>query len=138
MLLALGSFIFEIDNLLFDQIRRRRSWRHPSGDRVGARPSSQYAGPGDDSINIKGLVADGQLGKAAAIAELAAMADAGGAYPLVDADGNVMGAFVIESLDEDLKHWHPSGVPMVIDFSLDLKRVDDDEAEPFVAGEPIQ
>ena len=54
MLLAIGMFVFEIPNVLFDQLKRRRSWRHPTSERVGARAASQFAGVGDDNLTITG------------------------------------------------------------------------------------
>lgn len=138
MLLSLGMFTFEQDTVLFDQLRRRRTWRHPSGDRVGARPSSQYAGPGDDLISLGGLLAPGQIGNPASLDELAEMADAGEAYPLVDGEGYVYGAYVIEGLDESKKYFMVDGAPRLVDFSIDLKRVDDDEGETGAAGQPVR
>lgn len=138
MLLSLGMFAFSIDDALFDQLRRRRTWRHPSGDRVGARPSSQFAGPGDDLITLAGLLAPGQIGRADALEDLAAMADTGEAYPLVDGEGYVYGAFVIEGLDESKKFFGVTGQARSNDFTLDLKRVDDDEGETGAAGQPVR
>lgn len=138
MLLALGMFAFSVDDAMFDQLRRRRSWRHPSGDRVGLRPAGQFAGPGGDSINLAGAVAPGQLGRREALDELAAMADAGAAYPLVDGEGYVYGAFVIEGLDETGRYFGTTGRPRLVDFSIELTRVDDDEGEPGAAGEPVR
>lgn len=138
MLLSLGMFAFEQDTALFDQLRRRRSWRHASGDRVGARPSSQYAGPGDDLISLGGKLAPGQLGNKESLEELAEMADAGEAYPLVDGEGFVYGAYVIEGIDEDKRYFMVDGAPRLVDFSIDLKRVDDDEGETGAAGQPVR
>ncbi|MFN3931605.1 MAG: phage tail protein [Brevundimonas sp.] len=138
MLLALGMFVFSMDNALFDQLRRRRTWRHPSGDRVGARPASQFAGPGDDNISLAGAVAPGQVGRREALDELAALADAGAAYPLLDGDGYIYGAFVIEGLDETARNLGTTGAPRLIDFSIELRRVDDDAGETGAAGEPVR
>ena len=137
MLLSLGMFAFSIDDAMFDQLRRRRTWRHPSGDRVGGRPVGQFAGPGDDTISLAGAVAPGQLGRREALDELAAMADVGAAYPLVDGEGYVYGAFVIEGLDETKKHFDLTQARL-IDFSLDLRRMDDDAGETGDAGQPVR
>lgn len=128
MLLALGMFVFGMDSLVYNQIQRRRGWRHPTNDRVGARPAGQFAGPGDDVITLPGVLAPGLTGRREALDELAAMADAGEAYTLVDGDGEHFGAYVITDLDETRRHITIDSQPRVIDFTLTLKRMDDDVA----------
>nr|WP_315025235.1 phage tail protein [Brevundimonas diminuta] len=128
MLLALGMFVFGMDSLVYNQVQRRRSWRHPTNDRVGARPAGQFAGPGEDVITLPGALAPGLTGRREALDELAAMADAGEAYTLVDGDGEHFGAYVITDLDETRRHITIDSQPRLIDFTLTLKRMDDDVA----------
>lgn len=128
MLLALGMFVFGMDSLVYNQIQRRRGWRHPTNDRVGARPAGQFAGPGEDVITLPGVLAPGLTGRREALDELAAMADAGEAYTLVDGDGEHFGAYVITDLDETRRHITIDSQPRLIDFTLTLKRMDDDVA----------
>lgn len=127
MLMALGDFVFSIDTVLFNQLQRKRSWRHPSNDRVGARAASQYAGPGEDTISLGGLHAPGQIGAFDALDALAGMADTGRAFPLLNGEGDVYGAFVITDLDETKRNFLVEGQPLAVDFTLALKRVDDGE-----------
>jgi uncharacterized protein len=134
MLLALGMFDFAIDTALFNQLQRRRNWRHPSGERVGARPASQYAGPGEDVITLGGLLAPGQIGHAEALDDIALMADAGAAYPLLDGEGYVYGAYVITDLDETKRNFLVDGQALTVDFVITLKRVDDDQGD---AGQTV-
>lgn len=138
MLASLGMFTFEIDTALFDQLRRRRSWRHPSNDRVGARSASQFAGPGDDMITLPGKIYPGQLGNPSSIDELAEMADTGQAFPFVDGEGEVYGAYVITDLDETRRELMADGMPACIEFSIELKRVDDDEGETGATGQTVR
>lgn len=137
-LMSIGMFSFEIDTALFDQLRRRRNWRHPSSDRVNSRPAFQFAGPGDDDISLSGRIYPGQLGDPLALDQLAAMAGTGQAFPLVDGEGDVYGAFIIVGLDETLRHIGASGKAAVIEFSLDLKRADDDQGETGAAGQAVR
>lgn len=127
--MALGRFIFGNDDLSYAQLQRRTSWKHPSNDRVGARAAAQYAGPGDDTITLNGLLAPGVIGRAGALDELRQLGDEGGAWPLVDGAGLVYGVYVITDLDETQRAIFHDGVPRVSDFTLSLKRVDDDQDE---------
>lgn len=136
MLLALGMFVFGMDSLVYNQVQRRRSWRHPTNDRVGARPAGQFAGPGDDVITLPGVLAPGLTGRREALHELAAMADLGEAHTLVDGDGEHFGAYVITDLDETRRHITIDSQPRLIDFTLTLKRMDDDVVAQDAAEAP--
>lgn len=138
MLMALGTYVFGIDSLLFNQLQRKRNWRHPSNDRVGASPASQFAGPGDDTVNLGGLLAPGQIGNAEALDDIATMAKAGQAYTLLDGEGYIYGAYVITDLDETKRNFLIDGQALAVDFTISLKRVDDDEGETGAAGQQVR
>ncbi len=129
MLMALGRFIFGNDDLSYAQLQRRTSWKHPSNERVGARAAAQFAGPGDDTITLNGLLAPGVIGRIGALDELRQLGDGGEAWPLVDGAGQVYGVYVITDLDETQRAIFHDGVPRISDFTLSLKRVDDDQDE---------
>lgn len=138
MLLAIGMFVFEIPNVLFDQLKRRRSWRHPTSERVGARSASQFAGVGDDDLTLTGVLAPGVIGRKDALEDLAAMADQGRSWPVVDGDGFVYGAYVILDLDETKREILDNGQARLIDFTLNLQRVDDDEGDTSATGSEVR
>lgn len=126
MLMSLGSFIFSIDDLLFDQLRERRTWRHPAGERVGLAPSYQYAGPGEHTLSLGGLLAPGQIGRRDALDDIVKLANTGEAQPLLDGEGYVYGAFVITGLDTSKSHFLKFGLALKVDFTIDMVRVDTD------------
>ncbi|MGI4816364.1 MAG: phage tail protein [Janthinobacterium lividum] len=125
MMMSLGQFVFSLTSAPFHKLQRQRSWKHATSSRIGARNASQFAGPGDDTITLNGLVAPETIGKIASITELGKMADSGDGYVLVDGTGNVYGAFVIDGLSETQTYHTSSGVARRIEFSLTLKRIDD-------------
>jgi len=124
MLAALGLFVFDLPTALFDELERRSDWRHTSVPRFGARPASQYVGPGPDTINLRGALVPEIAGRQAALETLRTMADDGEAWPLVDGAGRVFGNFVIVALDERQGWFVDNGVPRRIDFNLQLERDD--------------
>lgn len=133
MLMSLGEFIFSIDDLLFDQIRERRTWRHPAGERVGLAPAYQYAGPGEHTLSLGGLLAPGQIGRRDALDDIVKLAKTGEALPLIDGEGYVYGAFVITSLDTAKSHFLKFGLALKIDFTIEMVRVDNDEEDASAA-----
>lgn len=127
MMMSLGLFVFGLPTLAYQDLSRRSSWRHGQGSRVGARPASQYLGPGDELVTLSGVLAPEITGDPASLDQLREMADEGDAYPLVTgaSPGEVLGAFVIESIDTRGEHFFADGTPSRIEFDLSLRRVDD-------------
>jgi len=123
MLMALGQFAFEIGSAPYLELRRRTDWRHAESPRVGARPASQYLGPGSDKITLAGVILPGLAGRHSALRTLRTMGDDGEAHPLVDAQGLVHGDFVIESIDEAQSLFIDTGQPRRADFTIELRRV---------------
>ena len=124
MLAALGMFIFDTDTTLFDELTRRRSWRHGRTERFGARAASQYLGPGEDQVTLSGKLIPELAGSYSSFEKLVEMADTGEAYPLADGLGNILGSFTIETIDEQHGNLIDNGRARIIDFNIDLKRAD--------------
>lgn len=130
MMAALGQFVFALNTLAYQELRRSSSWRHASNSRVGARPARQYVGPGDETITLTGLQAPEFMSDRKAIERLRDMADKGSAYALVNGAGEAFGAWVIESIDETGSIFVREGVPRRVEFTITLARVDDALADP--------
>ena len=125
MMMALDLFVFSLPTLAYQELQRRTSWRHADTSRVGARAANQFLGPGDDKITLGGVLVPDAAGLRSTIADLRAMGDRGKSWSLVSGSGEVMGAWVIESLDETQTIFFEDGVPRKTDFSLSLKHVDE-------------
>lgn len=125
MLMAFGQFVFSLDTLAFQELKRSNSWRHPSNSRVGARPARQFVGVGDEGFAISGWIAPGQLGDYRSLDELRAMGDSGQAFAMVSGEGEVFGQFVLENLNETGTLHDRYGHPSKVSFDLQLARVDD-------------
>ncbi|MGZ2743261.1 phage tail protein [Burkholderia stagnalis] len=126
MMMSLNQFVFSLATAPFRELKRQRSWKHPTSSRIGVRDASQFAGVGNDTITLSGSVApDNGIGEIASIEALAQMGDVGDAYVLVDGQGYVYGAYVIESVNVTGTYHTKEGVPRKVDFDMTLKRVDD-------------
>lgn len=128
MLMSLGMFVFELPAIVYQELERRTDWRHGQTSRVGARPRNQFLGPGDDVITLTGSIPL-EIGDLAALETLRDMGDAGDAYPLVDGRGRVHGAHVILDLALREQGHLDDGTPRITDFTLNLRHVDDDQAQ---------
>lgn len=124
MLAGLGLFIFETDSLLFDELSRSREWRHAQTERFGARPASQFLGPGGDTVTLSGTLVPELAGAYSSLDTLAEMADSGDAYPLADGSGTVFGQFTIGKIEERQSNFIVGGRARQIGFTIELTRVD--------------
>lgn len=123
-LLTLGMFLFGIDALAYSDLQRRTSWRYGITERFGARPASQYLGPGDDNITLAGRLVPEVAGQFVAIDVLKAMAATGEDHPLIDGLGRVLGHYRIMRLEEAQLAIMAGGLPRGIDFTIELERAD--------------
>lgn len=131
MLMALGQFVFSLQTVAFQSLQRQTAWRHAQNSRVGARAASQFLGPGDDTITLPGVILP-EFGSRMSLDELHTLADAGQPLALVDGEGRVYGQWVITEKSETASYFSRTGQPARIEFSLSLRRVDDN----IVDGEP--
>jgi len=129
-MMALGQFLFGLDTLAYQHLRRAGDWRHPTNSRVGAMPARQYVGPGEDSIQLSGLQVPEFRGDRKALDQLRQMAADGAAYALVGGDGTVFGAWVILKVQETGTIFIAEGVARRVEFELELARVEDAKVQP--------
>jgi phage protein U len=133
MMMCLGTFVFSLRDGAYEQLTHDLSWRHARTERVGAIAASQFVGPGDDSIQLSGLIAPPLTGQYSSLATLREMADTGRPWALVTGDGLLLGAFAITTLKETQSLFFPDGTPRKVEFQLGLERVPDEamaEAQP--------
>lgn len=121
-LMSLGMFVFAIESVPYQELARKRAWRHARSERVGAHAASQFLGPGEETVSLKGVIAPPVIGDYSNMQVLEAMADQGEAHPLVEGNGVVWGHFTIESIDRTQQHFLPDGTPRRTEFTMELKR----------------
>ena len=133
MMMSIGTFVFALPSLAYQQLQRQMQWRHASSERVGARAAHQFVGVGDETIELSGLLVPDFAGEMASLDQLRAMATTGQAFPLVEGSGLVLGSYVLTAINATHTLFSLNGTPKRIEFTLSLKRVDaqgDDPTEP--------
>lgn len=134
-MMALGQFTFSLSSLPYQELQHQFGWRHPTTSRIGARPARQFLGPDDESITVNGVLMPELTGGRVSLDMIREMGDQGAAWPLIDgSDGRIHGLFIIESLSETKSFFFDDGTPRRIEFSLMLKRVDDDKIDRVGRG----
>ncbi|GIX31356.1 MAG: tail assembly protein [Porticoccaceae bacterium] len=131
VLMTLGdgaaTFRFAIDTAAYQWLTRRTEWRWPAQDRLWNDPARQFTGKGTDEITLEGVILPafrGGLGQVKAMRELAdvALRDGSAARPLtlVTGYGEVLGEWVITSIEEDQPVIGERGTPLEQRFRLTL------------------
>lgn len=130
MLMALGQFIFMPATLSFIEIQRQRSWNFSENAIARGPAQKQFIGAGADLVTLPGIVVQEHgIGNRLCIDELAAMADTGQGFVLIDGSGYMYGVYIIKDIDETRSILLFEGVPRKIDFTLKLERVDEGRIE---------
>ena len=134
MMLALGMFVFSLSTAAYQELQRQTDWRHASNSRIGAAPARQFVGRGEDAITLPGVILPELAGSPLSLDALRLMANTGKAWPVVEGSGRIYGLWVIESLSETKTVFFRDGTPRRIEFTLSLKRIDDDRIDLIGAG----
>lgn len=125
MIASFGLFVFDTTTMLPEDVNRHRDWRHASSERFGAIDASQFTGPGEEQLRFTGRLIPELAGSYSSIDTLAAMADAGEAHPFIRGDGLIFGNYIILSIDEQMGAMIDGGLPRVVGFSIEMKRMPD-------------
>jgi len=125
MMMTLGFFVFSRLTVPYQTSQHEMVWRHPTNSRVGARPSAQFLGVGDETLTLSGVLMPEITGGELSLDMLRKMADTGKAYPLIEGRGTVTGFFVIEKISKGRSEFFSDGAARRIEFTIELKRVDE-------------
>lgn len=128
-LMSLGLFTFALQTAPFETLKRSTGQRWTTNNRVGRGPAQQWVGPGADTITVDGLLMPELTGGAGNLDKLRSMADSGKAWILISGQGDHLGKWFIESVDETRSHHAGPGLPRRIEFTLKLVRYWGDAAD---------
>lgn len=127
ILMTLGWFPFSLKTAPYQQLKRQTQQRWASNQRVGEAPAYQHLGAGDDVITLSGTLVPELTGGPSNLDVLRSMMAGGKAWIMVSGEGVVMGRWFIENIDEDQSNFLSNGAARKIEFSLTLKRDQDQQ-----------
>ncbi|HYN76916.1 MAG TPA: phage tail protein [Lamprocystis sp. (in: g-proteobacteria)] len=56
VMMALGSYRFSLSTAAYQSLTRQAAWRWPEQERLGAAPVRQYVGPGEQILDLEGVI----------------------------------------------------------------------------------
>ena len=126
VMMTLGAVLFSVRTSVFQRLRRTTAYRWPSHERVGRLPTRQFTGPGDDKMNLDGVIMPTWRGSVGAVEALRELALTGEPQQLSAGTGDVFGLWCIEQLEEDRSGLFADGAPRRVAWTLQLARYGDD------------
>ncbi|WP_407078868.1 phage tail protein [Xenorhabdus szentirmaii] len=107
-----------------------------NGKRLKICPKSltttfQFIGPDNDTITLSGTLHPEITGGRLSLLALELMAESGKAWSFLDGSGTIYGMFIIESLDQTKSEFFADGAARQIEFTVTLRRVDENLGEMF-------
>ncbi|QOE32756.1 baseplate protein [Achromobacter phage Mano] len=124
-MMTLGGFRFGINTAAYQTLKRKTEYRWAAQDRFGRREALQYTGPGTDSITLEGAIFPAYRGGTGQVSNLRALAATGRPHMLIDGLGNILGQWVIESVDEGQGTFAAFGIPRKQEFTVQIRKFDD-------------
>ncbi len=132
VMLALGGYRFSVDTAAYQTLRRVNEYRWPAQDRIGREPARQYVGPGNQTVELDGIIYPHYRGGLGQLDTMRTEAGKGAPLMLVaSADarkGTVLGRWVIERIEETQSAHLPGGAPRKVAFRLALAYYGEDGA----------
>lgn len=125
VMLMLGGFKFSLNTAVFQQQQRATHWRWPSQERVGQFDALQFTGPGEDRITLPGVVYPQFRGGYDQVATLRKIGDQGKPVRLISAAGEMLGVWVIESVEETASQFTALGAPRKQEFTVTIRKFGD-------------
>lgn len=123
-LLMLGEFRFSVDSAVHDELSRSQNFNWATHERIGQSPALQFTGKGAESVSLRGRIYPEMTGSVRGVDEMREvakkMADSGKPETLVTGWGEVIGEFVISSINETQRTFFSNGAPRFQEFSMDL------------------
>lgn len=123
-MLMLGSFKFQLNVAVFQEMRRSTQYKWASQERFGQLAARQFVAPGDDTITLPGVIYPSWRGSGAAMENLRTLAARGQPLLLIDAQGSIYGRWVITGVEETRSVFAAFAQPRKIEFSVTLERFD--------------
>jgi len=122
--MKLGSYLFSLNTAAFQELNRKTEYRWAAVERHGQDDALQYTGPGDDTVELPGVIYPSYRGGGGQLTQLRALAAQAQPQSLIDGMGNVYGRWVITGVDEKQSLFAAFGQPRKQEFTLRLRRFD--------------
>jgi len=128
VMMTLGRYQFGLATAAYQEFSRVTAYRWPSQDRFMQGQALQFVGVGEDTITLPGVIFPEFRGGIGQVEAMRAEAGQGLPLTMINGQGMVMGRWVIERIEERGSVFGAAGVARKQEFSLALRKFDDEGA----------
>lgn len=121
-MMQLGRFQFGLSTAAYQELRRSTQFTWAEQQKFGRLATLQFTGPGSDTITLTGVIYPEFMGGSGRLSDLRALGATGKPQQLLDGDGNLMGMWVIESVEEGQSVFAGYGKPRKQEFTLNIRK----------------
>lgn len=121
VLMSLGGFKFSITTAAYSQLVKKWEWRWAQQALIGRTDALQCVGKASDSVSLTGEVAPSLL--SVGTKQIQTLADLGNEMEpklMVSGEGDVLGYWVIKSLQETGTRFIRGGLPRIQTYQMEL------------------
>jgi phage protein U len=122
VMMSLGQFQFGISTAAYQELERATEYRWPNQERFLQSEALQFVGPGGDTINLPGVIYPEFRGGTGQLDAMRALAAQGQPQTMIDGNGNIMGRWVIERVQEKGSVFAAAGVARKQEFTISLRK----------------
>lgn len=126
VMIGLGDYRFSIETAAYQHLTRTNRYRWQKQERVSRTPAYQFTGPGDDEIELKGIIYPHYKGGLGQLQAMRAEAGKGQALEMFDSMGHMHGLWCITEIEEQQTYFDRGGVPLKQEFRLRITFYGDD------------
>lgn len=121
--MTLGPYAFQALGFSYAGLARKLDTSWSSIDVAGRMEALHWLGPKSEEIDIKGCLFPESWGGQGTLDAIRSASLAGAVLPLITGDGNVLGLYAIQHIDEDRSHHDRFGQPRKNTYTIKLKAV---------------
>ena len=107
--------------MAYDRLSKNKTWRWDVNNTIGGSQVLQYSGDGDETVSLSGTTFPSHNGNEP-VENLIAEADKKEPLLMVGATGDVLGRFIIESVQIEESNFHVSGLAHLAGFTISIRR----------------
>lgn len=123
-LIGLGPYRFATSSLSIHKLDRKWAYRWEAQQRIGRRPAMQFLGPGEESVQLDGVIYPHYMGGFGQLMQMREAASRGDFFALASGAGNAIGVYhgrwCIRNISDAQSYFHKSGAPLKVEFQIDL------------------
>ncbi|KAF1017662.1 MAG: hypothetical protein GAK31_00930 [Stenotrophomonas maltophilia] len=124
-LMMLGRFKFSVNTTVFQSLVRSTSWRWPVQERMNKIDALQFTGPGSETMTLPRVIYPSWKGGRDQMNWLRWLAAKGEPQRMIGPGGEIMGEWVIESVEETQSLYIGGDLCQKQEFSVSLRRYSD-------------